>query len=129
MKSDNGGSGQFMSGANGNGHSVRTYLELHGRVLGELPYMEIERIGQELVRAYEEGRKVYLFGNGGSASLASHLACDLGKGTVVGEGMRKRFQVMSLTDNMAVLTALANDVSYEQVFAEQLRNFVQAGDI
>src|SRR6266446_6960026 len=102
MKNENGGNGQVTSGANGNGHSVRTYFELHGRVLGELPYMEIEQIGQELLRAYEDGRRVYLFGNGGSASLASHLACDLGKGTVAFECTRKRFQVMSLTDNMAV---------------------------
>ena len=62
-----------------NGHSVRSYLELHGQVLGQLPYLQIERISQELLRAYEEGRNIYLFGNGGSASLASHLACDLGK--------------------------------------------------
>jgi D-sedoheptulose 7-phosphate isomerase len=129
MKNDCETTGQVMSGANANGHSVRSYLELHGKVLGELPYLEIERIGHELLRAYEEGRRVYLFGNGGSASLASHLACDLGKGTVICEGMRKRFQVMSLTDNTAVLTAWANDASYEQVFAEQLRNLVHSGDI
>src|SRR5258708_22701871 len=115
MKHNSSANGQGTCSANANGHSVRSYLELHGKVVGELPYLEIERIGQELLRAYEEGRRVYLFGNGGSASLASHLACDLGKGTVVCEGMRKRFQVMSLADNTAVLTALANDASYEQV--------------
>ena len=120
--------GQIMSSINGNGLNVRSYLELHGKALRELPSSVIDAIGDELFHAYEEGRRVLLFGNGGSASLASHFACDLGKGTVY-DGLRKRFQVMSLTDNMVLVTAWANDASYEQIFAEQLRNFVQPGDI
>jgi len=68
-----------------------------------------------------------MFGNGGSAALASHLACDLGKGTAV-NGIR-RFRVLSLTDNIPVITAWANDASYEDIFAEQLRSFVEKGDI
>jgi D-sedoheptulose 7-phosphate isomerase len=71
---------------------------------------------------------VYLFGNGGSAALASHIACDLGKGTAYCNG-GKRFRVLSLTDNLPTLTAWANDSSYEDVFSEQLRNFVQPGDL
>jgi D-sedoheptulose 7-phosphate isomerase len=72
---------------------------------------------------------VFIFGNGGSAALASHFACDLGKGTVIGKDGQKRFRVMALTDNLPLVTAWANDTSYEQVFAEQLRNFVAAGDV
>lgn len=129
MKNDCDANGQVMSGANASGHSVQSYLELHREVLGKLPYLEIERIGHKLFRAYEEGRRVYLFGNGGSASLASHFACDLGKGTAMPNDPRRRFQVISLTDNIPLLTAWANDTSYEQVFAEQLRNMVQSGDV
>lgn len=120
---------QTGSALNPNFSSVQSYLKLHGEVLGKLPYLEIESIGHELFHAYEEGRRVYLFGNGGSASLASHFACDLSKGTSMPNGSRKRFQVMSLTDNIPLLTAWANDTSYEQVFAEQLRNLVQSGDV
>jgi D-sedoheptulose 7-phosphate isomerase len=69
-----------------------------------------------------------LFGNGGSASLASHFACDLGKGTAYCNG-GKRFRVLALTDNIPAMTAWANDSSYEDVFSEQLRNFVQPQDI
>jgi D-sedoheptulose 7-phosphate isomerase len=129
MKHDCDRNGQVMSGANANGHSVLSYLELHGEVLGKLPYLEIERIGHKLFQAYEEGRRVYLFGNGGSASLASHFACDLGKGTAMPSDLRRRFQVISLTDNIPLLTAWANDTSYELVFAEQLRNLVQSDDV
>jgi len=79
------------------------------------------------VQAYKNNRTVYLFGNGGSAALASHSACDLGKGTSV-TGSR-RFRVLSLTDNMALMTAWANDACYEDIFAEQLRHFVEKGDV
>ena len=119
---------------NGNGytdsvHSTRDYLELHGRVLMQLRHSEIDQIGVELFRAYEEGRKVYFLGNGGSASLASHFACDLAKGTVCEADRRRRFQAESLTDNIALLTAWANDTSYDLIFAEQLRNVVRPRDI
>jgi len=110
-------------------YSARDYLEAHGRVLAQLRHAEIDQIGVELLRAYEQGRKVYLLGNGGSASLASHFACDLAKGIATAGGRRQRFQAISLTDNTAVLTAWANDTSYDQVFAEQLRNVVRPTDI
>jgi D-sedoheptulose 7-phosphate isomerase len=82
-----------------------------------------------LCRAYEEGRSVFLFGNGGSAALASHFACDLAKGTITSQKGSKRLRALSLADNLALITAWANDTSYEQIFAEQVRNLVQAGDV
>jgi D-sedoheptulose 7-phosphate isomerase len=66
-------------------------------------------------------------GNGGSASTASHFACDLGKGTII-EG-KPRFRVISLNDNISLITALSNDCGYEEVFREQLMNLVNTGDI
>jgi D-sedoheptulose 7-phosphate isomerase len=114
---------------NGKIADSQVYFQHYANVLAHLPHPEIEQIAEKLDRAYEEGRQVFIFGNGGSASLASHFACDLGKGTSMTGTSHKRFKVMSLTDNMPLLTAWANDTSYEQVFAEQLRNFVQPGDI
>ncbi len=75
----------------------------------------------------QEGRQVFLMGNGGSGSTASHFACDLNKG--VSYGRQKRFRVISLNDNTATLTAYANDVSYDDVFVEQLKNFLHPGDL
>ncbi|HTD22905.1 MAG TPA: SIS domain-containing protein [Terriglobales bacterium] len=106
-----------------------SYFENHASVVKKLPYHQIEQVADELYRAYEDGRRVFLFGNGGSAALASHLACDLGKGTTIADKPQQRFRVLSLTDNTALITAWANDTSYDQIFAEQLRNFVQCGDI
>jgi len=117
--------------ARGNGEipDSRSYFRHYDRVLSELPHGQVELAADKLNDVYEDGRRVFIFGNGGSAALASHFACDLGKGTVTPGSSHKRFKAMSLTDNMPLLTAWANDTSYEQVFAEQLRNFVQPGDI
>ena len=106
-----------------------SYFENSSRTVAGLPYAQIEEVADRLERAYQDGRTVFVFGNGGSATLASHFACDLGKGTVVEDNGHKRFRVVSLTDNVALLTAWANDVSYEMVFAQQLRNLIQPGDI
>ena len=70
-------------------------------------------------------------GDGGSASNASHFACDLGKGTLkrVYDGKEKRFRVISLTDNIVTITAFANDLSFEDIFVQQLHNLIDKGDV
>ena len=107
---------------------AKQYFEELQRVVTDVPHDRIDQIAEIVVRAYEAERTVYTFGNGGSAALASHLACDLGKGTVYCNG-GKRLRVLALTDNVPTLTAWANDASYEDVFSEQLRNFVRAEDV
>lgn len=118
-----------VAAENGEIADSETYFKYYDRVLAGLPHAKIEQVANALYEAYETGRKILIFGNGGSAALASHFACDLGKGTATPGSSRKRLNVLSLTDNMALLTAWANDTSYDQVFAEQLRNFVQPDDI
>lgn len=96
-------------------------------VLEHLPVSVVDEVVDRLFQAYRQDCAVYLFGNGGSAALASHAACDLGKGTI--SPGKKPFRVVSLTDNVSLITAWANDTSYENIFAAQLRPFIQAGDI
>lgn len=102
-------------------------------LIGRLPFDDITRIADILLRAYHEDRSVFVFGNGGSAALASHIACDLGKGITPlpasGESGVRRLRILSLTDSVPMITAWANDTSYEDVFARQLENFVRPGDI
>jgi D-sedoheptulose 7-phosphate isomerase len=105
------------------------YFEAYQRVVTNLPHSEVDRVIDELMYAYEKNSNIFLFGNGGSAALASHFACDLGKGTVVRENGHKRFRVMALTDNVPLMTAWANDTCYDEVFAQQLRNFIAPGDV
>jgi D-sedoheptulose 7-phosphate isomerase len=80
-----------------------------------------------LVDALEGGRTVFTVGNGGSAATASHYAADFNKGLSLGKA--RRFRFLCLADNTATLTAYANDLSYEEVFVEQLRNFLEPGDL
>jgi D-sedoheptulose 7-phosphate isomerase len=103
------------------------YLRGLMSVLEQIPVFEIDEVVSHLARAYQDNRTVYLFGNGGSAALASHAACDLGKGTTLPP--QRPFRVVSLTDNMPLMTAWANDVGYEEVFAAQLRPFMEPGDV
>lgn len=108
-------------------YDARSYLGSLSLIAKKLPLETIDQITSILLDAYDAGRMIYLFGNGGSAALASHFACDLGKGTVNGPG--KRFRVLALTDNIPMMTAWANDSSYEDIFAEQLVNLVRKDDV
>jgi D-sedoheptulose 7-phosphate isomerase len=87
----------------------------------------VQRAIEMLSRAREEGRHIFVCGNGGSASTASHFACDMVKGASFNRA--KRFRIMALTDSLPTLTAYSNDVDYDCVFVEQLKNFAQAGDV
>ena len=87
---------------------ARQYFEELQRVVTSLSHNGIDQLADSLFKAYESGRIVYTFGNGGSAALASHFACDLAKGTAYCNG-GKRFRALALTDNVPSLTAWAND--------------------
>jgi len=102
------------------------FLEL-SNTLTRVPLTAVDEIADVLLEAYQRRSSVFIFGNGGSAALASHLACDLCKGTIT-NGL-DRFRVLALTDNVPLMTAWANDSSYEDVFAEQIRNFLQPNDV
>ncbi len=79
------------------------------------------------LKARDEGHTLYFFGNGGSASTASHMAQDIAKLTI-GEG-RKRFRTHSLSDHMSVILAWANDTSFSEIYAEQVKSHGQPGDV
>jgi D-sedoheptulose 7-phosphate isomerase len=99
-------------------------------VLKAIDAIDIEKVGEAialLAGAREEGRHIFVCGNGGSASTASHFVCDMVKGASFGRS--SRFRIMALTDSLPTITAYSNDVSYDCIFAEQLKNFAEAGDI
>ena len=95
-------------------------------VMARIDLNIIDRMTDAIWQNYEESGTLYIFGNGGSAALASHLACDFGKGTV--NRGRPRFRTISLSDNVPLMTALANDIAYEDIFSEQLADLAQKGD-
>jgi D-sedoheptulose 7-phosphate isomerase len=92
--------------------------------------IDSERVGRAieiLAQAREGGRRIFVCGNGGSASTASHFATDLVKGASYGR--TARFRILALTDSLPTITAYSNDVSYECVFVEQLKNFAEPEDV
>ena len=88
---------------------------------------EINDICNQLLKARNKGKTIFIFGNGGSGSTASHFASDLLKTAIIKK--EKRFKVISLTDNIPVILAWSNDVSYDDVFVEQLKNHFSKGDV
>lgn len=107
--------------------SVSQYVDSLRDVLSRLPLRDIVKVEMLLLEAWLHDRTIYIAGNGGSASTASHMANDLNKGAVV-PGQR-RFRAVALTDNVPLITAWANDNGYERVFVEQMANFLQPGDV
>jgi len=99
-------------------------------VLKAIETIDLDKVGQAidiLIRARDEGRRIFVCGNGGSASTASHFVCDMVKGASFNRD--KRFRIMALTDSLPTITAYSNDVGYECVFVEQLKNFAEPGDV
>ncbi len=113
-----------------NGHAkafASAYLQRSVAVLSAISADELSRLIEVLHATRLAGRQVFICGNGGSATTASHFAAGLSKESSWGQPVR--FRALALTDNIAWLTALANDTDYERVFVEQLKNHAQAGDV
>ena len=106
---------------------IQNYISHLQGVLERLTLADVKASIDAIMEGYYAEKQIFVIGNGGSASTASHIACDLGKGTSVPG--KNRFRVISLTDNVATMTAWSNDVSYEDVFIEQLKNLVNPGDV
>jgi D-sedoheptulose 7-phosphate isomerase len=96
-------------------------------ILSQLVIQDIDCLLNLLLDAYKNNRQIFVFGNGGSAATSSHFACDLNKGVV--SGFKKRFKVICLNNSIAISTAYANDVSFEDIFVEQLKNFIKDKDL
>jgi D-sedoheptulose 7-phosphate isomerase len=105
---------------------AEAYLQYLQAVLRRINTEEIGRFVRVLLDARERGAMVFFIGNGGSAATASHFANDLSVG--IGE-YEKPFRVMSLTDNVPILTAVSNDFGYEEIFVRQLRSLGKSGDV
>jgi len=113
--------------------SARAFLERLGQELLRLDVRQIQALADAIYRCYVEERFVFLCGNGGSGSNASHFCEDLGKNTLRREDFlddsKKRLKVLSLTDNTPYILAWANDEGFDRVFVEQLKNLASPGDL
>lgn len=106
---------------------IDAYLDAVEEIARLLPRQDIQRVVDILYEAWQQGKAVFTMGNGGSASTATHLACDLAKCTIVPG--RPRLKVMALVDNVPLVSAWTNDSGFSSIFAEQLEPWLQEGDI
>jgi len=105
---------------------AKGYLEYLGEILAQMDVSAIAGFAEIVLKARERGARIFFIGNGGSAATASHFANDFGAGS---RSWEKPFRAVSLTDNLATLTAIANDYGYDEIFTRQLQMLMLPGDI
>jgi D-sedoheptulose 7-phosphate isomerase len=113
--------------------ATNAYLQRLNDELTKIDQTAMQRWADLVFQAWEDDRFVYIFGNGGSGTTASHMAEDLGKSTLherdLKDESKKRLKVLSLTDNAGWLMAIGNDLAYDQIFVQQLMNYGRQGDL
>lgn len=103
------------------------YTDELKKTLDYIDRSEIEKLLEMLDEARENGKHVFVLGNGGSAAAASHWVCDFGKGINITDS--KRMKIFAPSDNSSIFSAYGNDNAYDQTMVEQLKNFLQPGDL
>ena len=106
---------------------IKKYLQLLEKNLSALNIQQINQIVSIIKSAYDNGNTIFTMGNGGSGTTASHIVCDFNNGASA--NLARKFKVMCLNDNVPSISAIANDISYDAIFKEQLKNFLRPGDI
>jgi D-sedoheptulose 7-phosphate isomerase len=106
---------------------VEKYLDELSTTVRNISREEVWAVIHVLMNAWRERRRIFILGNGGSASTASHMANDLNKGAAVPG--KPRFKAICLADNVPLMTAWGNDTAYENIFVEQMLNFFEPGDV
>ncbi|MCC6660739.1 MAG: SIS domain-containing protein [Phycisphaerales bacterium] len=108
-------------------NSASSYFEAMRTVMAKVDAAAVDRYADTLFKAWKDRRRVFVFGNGGSASTASHHVCDYVKTAMVPG--QPRLLAFSLVDNVGLTTAIGNDLSYEETFSFPLESVAQRGDV
>ncbi|HAD96432.1 MAG TPA: phosphoheptose isomerase [Cryomorphaceae bacterium] len=108
-------------------NKAKEYIGLVVETLNSLNHEQIQNAAEAFYNTYQQGGNIYVFGNGGSGATASHVTGDFLKGASY--GLDKRFRMICLNDNIAAMMAIANDIGYEDIFIEQLKNYIKPGDL
>ncbi len=120
----------MKEGEKGYNTFVQEYFEGLKKTIESTKIKNLEEIAESILSAYRSENKIFIIGNGGSAAIASHAVCDLSKGIGTGLVVKgRKIRCMSLTDNTPLLTALGNDLGYENVFTGQLESLLNKDDL
>jgi len=107
--------------------AIKRYFSELEQMVQAISFPQLEAVLRLLEESYRQGHRIFIMGNGGSAATASHFALDLAKNTIM-PGV-PRLKAISLTDHVPLITAWSNDTAYEHIFAEQLANMIEPGDL
>lgn len=107
--------------------AIMTYFTELEQMVRDISLLQLQSVLHLLEEAYHNGHRVFIMGNGGSAATASHFALDLAKNTIMPGA--PRLKAISLTDHVPLITAWSNDTAYDHIFAEQLANLIEPGDV
>lgn len=106
---------------------VKGYTSDIKKLCDNLDFYEINKVFKEIEDAYDNRRKIFIAGNGGSAGTSNHFSCDFSKNAIVDD--TKRAKLITLSSNVEYITAIGNDIGYEWIFTEQLKNLMEDGDL
>ena len=106
---------------------AQAYMKEMAVILENFSMEALEEVAIKIRQAYDKGKHIFVMGNGGSGTTASHFACDINKG--VSKDLEKRFKMICLNDSIPTMLAYANDIAYEDIFIEQLKNFLEPEDV
>lgn len=109
--------------------TLQAYMEAERRAYEDLPLADVNAVMNVLETARLAGQRIFICGNGGSAATASHFVCDFDKGVSHGLTQEQKYDFVCLSDNVPTMMAVANDVSYDEVFRVPLMNKMRAGDV
>lgn len=107
--------------------NIADYFKRHQAATESIDVASVDRVAKAMLECYENNGTIYIIGNGGSASTASHICGDFIKG--VSYGLPNRFKMVCFSDNITSMMAIANDISYNDIFVEPLKNFGQPQDL
>lgn len=110
---------------------AQNYINNLQNCIAAIDWNDLEKVTEQILNAYQNNKKIFLIGNGGSAATASHMMCDFNKGIIQKNDIsdEKRFRTICLSDNIPLITAWSNDSNYENIFLEQIKNLYEEGDV
>jgi D-sedoheptulose 7-phosphate isomerase len=111
---------------------IDSYTTALNKAMAGFDPVQFKKIISILADAYKNDKQVFIAGNGGSAGTANHFVCDFGKNAIPFEGTgpgKRRFRIISVSDNIEKITALGNDIAFEEIFRQQLINLMREGDV
>jgi len=109
--------------------NIKNYLNDVKHVINTLDILKLDKIEKVIFDVIKSNRKIFVCGNGGSASVANHFLCDFNKGIKISSNNRLKPKIISLSCNTEIISAIANDISFNKIFSFQLDNYYTKGDI